>query len=85
MERLAREEQDLETAYRQALDKNAEDVTSAVGLGELLAQKGQFEEAERWLTKALQHREKLVDDGRFVELELLMVRRKLANQRSPRL
>lgn len=78
--RASIEEENKEAAYRAVLAKDAHNVGAAVNLGIVLMQKEQFAEATKWFERALEHRDRLVDGGRLVDLELAMAKRKLATQ-----
>ena len=77
-DRLIHEELNQEVRYRTAITKDPADVTSIVALSGLLMRRGELEEAQQWLEMALRYRDKLVDDGRFVEMELRLVKQKLS-------
>ena len=74
-------EDDLEQAYREAVDGDSEDAASALALAKILIRQAEYEEAAQMLELALEHRNQLVDQGRLAALELQFVRKKLASRR----
>jgi len=76
--RWSDDEDDQERKYREALRKKPHDAVTALGLARLLLRKGDYAEAKVMLEHALENRQRLVDQGRFAELELALVNKKLA-------
>ena len=72
---------DLEREYREALEDDPEDAASALALAKILIRRADYEEAASMLEMALEHRDKLVDQGRLAALELQYVRKKVESRR----
>lgn len=59
-----------EEGYVEALRQNPEDADSALQLGQLLFQRGRYEEAERWFRQALKYSQNLPDGGKLAARQL---------------
>jgi tetratricopeptide (TPR) repeat protein len=59
-----------EEGYLQALRENPEDAESALQLGQLLFQRGRFEESERWFRQAVKYGQSLPDGGKLAARQL---------------
>ena len=75
------EEDDPEQGYRDALEDDPEDATSALALAKILIRRADYEEAASMLELALEHRDQLVDQGRLAALQLQFARKKLESRR----
>ncbi len=65
-----------EQRLRQQLAKNPHAALAAANLGGLLLQQRRYDEAEKWLVKALKMRRSLPDNGRRAIMQLRELRRK---------
>ena len=59
-----------EERYLEVLKKNPEDAASALQLGQLLFQRGRFDEAEPWFRQALKYGQNLPDGGKLAARQL---------------
>jgi len=59
-----------EEGYLEALRDNPEDAESALQLGQLLFQRGRFEESERWFRQAVKYGQNLPDGGKLAARQL---------------
>lgn len=66
----------VETSLRQDVSNNPRDALAAANLGYLLIQKGQTEEAEKWLRHAVSMEESLPDGGRHARMKLREIERR---------
>ncbi len=72
---------DAEERYLEVLKETPEEASSALELGQLLFQRGAWEDAERWFHHALEHRHHLVDGGKLAERQLVYMERKKAGRK----
>ena len=70
-----------EEQYLKHLAEHPEDASSAVELGQLLFQRGAFDDAKRWFDHALKHRGNLLDGGKLAERQLTYIERKTAERK----
>lgn len=76
---------DEEARLREALGANPDDASSAMELGQILFQRGAFDEAEHWYCYALDRCEHLPDRGKLAERQLRYIELKMAGRkRQPR-
>lgn len=75
-----------EKQYREELERNPNAAPAAANLGGLLLQRGEFDEAERWLRKALRTPYSLPDNGRRAQMQLreLLRKRDKSSLRQPK-
>ncbi|MBN1658983.1 MAG: hypothetical protein JXA93_11300 [Anaerolineae bacterium] len=71
-----------EARYLQILERDPDDATSAVALGQILFQRGALDGAERWFRQALAYRERLPDGGKLAERQLRYIERKRTGRRA---
>lgn len=72
---------DEEERYLRSLEQEPENASCALELGQLLFQRGELKEAERWFRHALEHKQNLPDGGKLAERQLRYIEHKRAGHK----